>query len=455
MKEKKEAPEKKFRTRGENGGRRPKARYLLIALLIVAALGAAAFLRFGGGAVRAERITAAKQPLQDWYTESASLHLGSDVTRISEVSGSVLEICVKEGDSVAAGDLIVRIDPQNYHYELAMAEAARSGYQAQLNAQKAGQVMSASPQEYVNSLSRQLSGAEAAYQAAKTLYDADQALYEAGSISRAQFEKDSADYQAAKAAYEQAQQLYQDSAARLGSLGGGANANSLFFEGETSQIRSLISAQDSLISQLRDQIGKCEVRAEQDGIIKNIEIENVSTVSAGTPLFTLSRRSESGITAEADLLTSVSPYVSVGSPVRARIKTRGDDIVLSGHVTEIYDYAEQGTSALGLEEYRVHVKALLEADEGTDPERFDGYGADLEVLLFDRDDCIVIPSSAAYKENGSYHVLKVVDGRAQSAPISVLYSSGSEIAVSAGLEEGEEILNNIDQEGIKDGVRIR
>jgi hypothetical protein len=37
----------------------------------------------------------------------------------------------------------------------------------------------------------------------------------------------------------------------------------------------------------------------------------------------------------------------------------------------------------------------------------------------------------------------------------VLYSSGSEIAVSAGLEEGEEILNNIDQEGIKDGVRIR
>ena len=73
----------------------------------------------------------------------------------------------------------------------------------------------------------------------------------------------------------------------------------------------------------------------------------------------------------------------------------------------------------------------------------------------DRDDCIVIPAGAVYKENGTYYVLKAENNLAVSSPISVLYSSGTEIAVADGLSEGEEILNNIDQEGIKDGMRIR
>ncbi len=438
-------------------GRGRRTRLTVSACVLAAAVLVFVILHARSGAVPAERVTAEKRPLQDWYTENAVLRMGEDVTCIAEVSGSILEIPVREGETVKAGDLILRIDAQDYLYERELAQAARDGLRAQLDVQKASQVMTVSPQEYVSTLSQQLTSAQASLQAVKTVWDADQTLYGIGSISTAQYERDKAAYEAALAACEQAQQRYDESTKRLAEMNAqdGDDADRRFYEGETAQIEAQIAAQETLIRRLDDRIEKCGVRAECGGVVKNILVRDVSAVSAGTPLFTFSRREGKAGYAEADVLTSAAVYLHEGTPVRVRLRTRGDDRVLTGHVTEVHGYADRTASALGLEEYRVHVKAALDPLQDGGPAVPDGSGADMELLLFDRDDCIVVPSGAVYKKDGNYYVLKESGGRACAAPVSVLYSSGSEMAVSSGLEEGAVILNNIDREGIREGARVR
>ena len=441
-------------------------------ILTAALLAGAAVLISRPGAVAVSRVKAEKKLLQDWYTENAVLHLGQDVTRISEVSGPVLRIHAKEGSQVKKGDLILEIDSKDYQTQRTLTEAALKGYRAQLDLQKVSQIMTASPQEYVSSLEQQLSGAEAAWQAAKTVYEADQKLYAIGSISTAQYQQDTAAYEAALAAYEQARKRYDESSGRLASMeDGGALADRQFYDGGTAQIEAQIEAQEALLAQLDDRIAKCTVRAESDGVVKSIFVKDVSAVAEGSPLFTFSEREAGSAIAEADILTSAAPYIKEGTPVRVRIRTRGDDQVLEGSVTEVHGYADKSTSALGLEEYRVHIKAAVNAaasgaDGGqadmagqTDASGLtalpDGFGADLEILLFDRDDCVVIPSGAIYKEQGRSYVLKEEGGRAVSVPVEVLYSSGTDAAIAAGLSDGEEILNNIDQEGLHPGVKVK
>ena len=58
-----------------------------------------------------------------------------------------------------------------------------------------------------------------------------------------------------------------------------------------------------------------------------------------------------------------------------------------------------------------------------------------------RKSCIVIPQAATYELQNRIFVFKVVDGKAQSAPITVFkLNNGTEYIVESGLEAGDVII---------------
>lgn len=159
-------------------------------------------------------------------------------------------------------------------------------------------MMTASPQEYLEQIRQEMEAAQAKYQSAKTVYDGSNVLYESGSISRLEMESQEAEYKAALLAWQQAKGRYEESLRYLEDLKkegiDETTINNRFYESEKSQLTAQIEAQKASISNLEDTIGKCQVKAEHDGIITSLPVKNVSAVQQGQTVAILKSSDEAG-----------------------------------------------------------------------------------------------------------------------------------------------------------------
>jgi len=78
---------------------------------------------FGGFAVPVETATVKQGPIEDRFTMVGSLEASESITVVSEIDGTVDALPFKEGQKVAAGALLVRLDDEELSAEVARAEA--------------------------------------------------------------------------------------------------------------------------------------------------------------------------------------------------------------------------------------------------------------------------------------------------------------------------------------------
>ena len=202
---------------------------------------------------------------------------------------------------------------------------------------------------------------------------------------------------------------------------------------------------------MEDTIGKCQVKAEHDGIITSLPVKNVSVVQQGQTVAILKSSDEAG--AQADVLTNIAPYIQVGSPVKATLTLRGKNQVYEGTVSQVYDYASKGISALGLDEYRVHVK--VEFSEDCDLSGKDGYGVNLQFQLYKESGCLVVPASAVFTVDDQEYVFLVKGNRTVKTPVTLSYETADSAVIETGIGEGDMVVSKADEEGMADGIRIR
>lgn len=227
--------------------------------------------------------------------------------------------------------------------------------------------------------------------------------------------------------------------------------NSRFYESEKSRLAAQIKAQETSLAQIGDWIRDCTVYAGTDGIVTSLPVREMSLIQSGETAAVISAGGEAG--AEADVLTAIAPYIREGDPVEAVLTLRGREETYQGTVREVYGYALPDTSALGLSEYRVHVKVSLEgAEELLDKE---GYGVDLNFLLYQKDDCLTVPADAVFETDGEHFVYQKERGRAVKRPVEVEYETGNAAVISGGLSEGDLVIGKVDEEGIYEGARVR
>ncbi len=431
---------------------------LAVAGIIAIAAGIAVRLYAGKG-IKVEKAVVTRTGLKDTYTEEGRLTGGDRIAIISEVSGPVAEICVDRNSEVHRGDLLYRIADSDYRFQKQQAESALAGLQAQLDQSRISQVMTSSPTEYMSSLERERDAARAAFESAQTSYNAAQALYATGDVARVELEQISAQFQSAQAAYTQAQARFEESSRKLQELEAqGLDTEALnehFYGSEERQLEAQIGQEEELVAHLEEQIGKCEQRADRDGRVISLPVKDMTTVQAGQVTVEIQGMEEDS--AEADVLTSIAPYIRPGDPVEIRLHLRGNDKTCRGEITEVYDYAEKGTSALGMDEYRVHVRAKLSEALKAGPAGHEGYGIDLVFTLFDEDNVLVVPSGAVFRAEGRDYVYVVENGHAVRREITVLYSAAAVKALDeaeSDVREGEIVIDRVDTKGIYEGVKV-
>ena len=431
-------------------------RIVLLALLLLCGAGGFAAYRLHKTGVPAEISPAVRKAVRDSYTEEGVIRAGEAYQVIPEVSGPVAELCVSENQVVHAGDLLFRIDDTEYTYRQQIAGSTLDGYRAQLEQNRIGQVMTATPEEYLASLRKQKDAAEAALRAAQSTYEAYQALYASGDVSRTDFEQAEAAFQAAQTDAAETGSRYSSANEALKSLKDagieGKALNERFYGSDTERLEAQIRAAETELQHLTEQVEKCRVRADRDGIIAELPVKQLSAVAAGQPAAVI--RESGGSHVETDILTSAAPYLKVGMPAEIRLRLRGKDEQYEGRISEIYDYAEKGVSALGVDEFLVHV-IVEPLEDSFGPVSREGYGVNVTFPLYDAEDALTVPAGAVFESDGQDYVYTVREGTAVKTPVEILYRTTGDAVIGSGLGEGETVIRRADTEKVYDGVKIR
>ena len=399
---------------------------------------------------------AERETLEDVFTEEGRITAGDTVRYIAEVSGPVEKVYAEKNRRVKKGEVLFTISDSAYTNAMEAAESEAAGYRAQLEQTSVGQVMTAAPTEYIETLEKRKAAADAALKAARSSYEAGRALLDSGAVSQNDFAETEALYRKAAAEAEEAGLRFRESREMLKKLQesgvGYEDLNRLFYESETERIKAALSAAEAEASFQKEQREKCTVMALEDGIVTDLPVKELSFITAGQPAAVISE--ERGLFAEADVLTSAALYIKEGDPVRAEISLKGKNLLLSGKVTEVYDYADQRTSALGLPEYRVHVRAELE--EGPEASHgIEGYGADLKFTLYRGENVLTVPAGAVFETDGKEYVYLVSGSRAVKTEVETEYKTAARAVIAGGLQEDSEVIREADAEGIFDGAKIR
>lgn len=229
----------------------------------------------------------------------------------AQVGGEIIEVFVSEGDTVEAGDLLFRIDPEPYRLQIAQADAAIAGAQANVTA-------------LANS--SDLSGADiaAAHEDiafAEADFERKDALFKRGFVTKAEHDAALHRVNQAREALRQAEARRRAARAKL--------ANGSAVPGENPQVAA--GKAQRAVAQLA--LRRTEVRAPVGGRIAQADrLQRGQQLVQGLPVLTLVADDSSYV--EANFKETDLAEMRVGQPAEVHFDAY-PGIVLKGHVASI------------------------------------------------------------------------------------------------------------------------
>lgn len=392
---------------------------------VLAAAGVAAALAlllgwaFAPRPLPVETAVAAVGPFETTIDEDARTRLAERFVIGAPLAARVERSALREGDTVAAGDVVAVLRPVPSPL---LDERTRAEQRARLGAAEAGvtrartriEAAQVAVAQAANELRRTEQLAQQGF-VAPTKADADRLAAQA-----AQKELDTAVAGAHVAGHE------LDQARAALAAGGGADGGRSF-----------------------------PLRAPVGGRVLRILQPSEATVAPGAPLVEIGdvRRLE----VVAELLTTDALQARRGSAVR--IERWGGPVGLVGEVRRVEPSAFTKVSALGVEEQRVNV--IIEIT--SPPEQWqglgDGYRVGVRILTRSEPRVLKVPVSAVFPlpgaaAPGAAHAVFVVEGgRARQRPVRLEARNASEAWIADGLVEGTEVIV-YPPAAVTDGARV-
>ena len=310
----------------------------------------------------------------------------------TEVSGTIKNFNVKEGQHVRANEVLIEIDDQEYRLKWERAEALRLKYLSDLLLDK----QFAEPDKELDSRARErISQAEQEFSKAGSLFGQ-------GMISREEFEK-------AKRNYETVL------------IESGIKKDEVM-----AASKGLTQAEiDTKIAQM--EIEKTKIKAPFMGIITDIKVSPQEHVSAGRELFTLVNISQ--LKVQAKVLESEVGKMKVGHEAALRFSAYPGK-VFKGRVEAI-------SPVIKPEDRTCTVHILVDNPE---EEVKPGMHAEVEIAADIYKDRLLVPQEAVLVRGGRKLVFVVEEGLAKWRYIEVGLENEDYAEVLDGVKEGEAVI---------------
>ena len=336
---------------------------------------------------------------------------GEGVTRVNErfviaapVTGKLLRIALEEGDSVKKGSVVASVlpaelDARSYSEASSRAGSARAALdEAVARQRRVGLVL--------DQAERRL----ARYQN----------LYREGAIAQESFELAENEANIAKKEADQARSGVQ--AARF----------------------NLAALQATVDRQVG---GKAVTAlAPVDGRVLKIHEKSERLITAGATLVEIG--DPSAIELVIDVLSSDAIMVKQGS--RVLVTNWGGDKELQGVVKTVEPAAFNKVSALGIEEKRVNIVAVLGTNE---PLLGDNFRVQASIVLREAKSVLQVPVSSLFRGKNGWHLFVIENGKAVDRSVTLGMRGTWQAEVLSGVSEGQRVVVHPSNE-LKDGMAV-
>ncbi|MGH2667432.1 efflux RND transporter periplasmic adaptor subunit [Flavobacterium sp.] len=328
-----------------------KTKYILLGIVValVALLGLSKAGVFGdkkkGTEVEIAKIE--QRTIIETVSGTGKIQPEIEVKISSEVSGEIIALPVKEGQTVKKGDLLVRVNPELYTSGLNRSQAGLSNT-------KAG-----------------LSQADAQFKEAKASYERNKKLFDKGIISKSEWDKSIAAFEGAQASKQAAYYNVQSASAT--------------------------------VNESKENLGKTAIYAPVDGTISRLDVELGERVlgtqqMAGTEMMRVANLNNMEV--EVDVNENDIVKIEIGDSAKVEV-----DAYLKkefkGIVTSISNSASTALSADQVTNFKVKVRILKEsyADlTAGKPSNFSpfrpGMTATVDIITTRKENVITAPISA-------------------------------------------------------------
>jgi HlyD family secretion protein len=313
--------------------------YILLGLLaaVVVAAVVKASNKPKGEEVSVEK--AQKRTVRETVSASGKIYPETEVKISSDASGEIVELYVKEGDSVTVGQVLAKIRPDEYQSAVEQGEASVSSARSQREISASNAVGSAAQIEQLKADKRR---AESQLEVSRNTQERNEKLYKDGVISTTEYETSRNNLRAAESSLSMAEASLRSAESSLTS----AKENIRVAEFG-------VSSASARLKELRTSLQKTIITAPVSGIVSKLSVEKgervVGTLQmSGTEMMRIANLHSMEVqvdVSENDIL-KVSVNDEANIEVDAYLGQK-----LKGKVTEIANSATNtGTAALNTDQ---------------------------------------------------------------------------------------------------------
>jgi len=420
-----------------------------ILLWVVPALMVVAALVFMSRPQPLEVETAALRPgtIESFVTEEAETRLDDEYSVAMPVGGRLFRIDAKVGTMVKKGDVIARIDPFERREKRKLLAARVREIEAMIVGVdkakpkpediKTAELTVEQARLRLDAAKKALEVARINFEQEKKQYLRRKELVREGSISQARFDEAERSYLTLKSRHDEAvlnhgagARAWEETQVRLKRLRDSIDDN----EYQRTAYLAQIEQTQSRIAVLADELEKTEIRAPVSGPILEKYQEDTRVLPAGTPLIKIGDMES--IRVEADVLSEEVGQVKVGQEARIFGLAIGPE-PLVGKVERIHPAGFQKISSLGIEQQRVKV---IFAFDNSDLQLRPGVRVDVSVVTGRRENVLLMPERALFKQEGSWRAFLVREGRAVITAVEVGMRNDDFAEVGKGASAGDTVI---------------
>jgi RND family efflux transporter MFP subunit len=388
-----------------------------------------------------EVAAAAQGTMAESVTVTGTIKAARESSITAQISGRVLEVRVREGDSVKTGEVLIRLDPSEPASQARQAEAGVEGAQARLEAtQRRLEIVEEGARQEERAIARnQLDQAESALRTTEADLNRLKGLYEQGAVSKQQLDGAQMAYDTTKAQRDSARKSLEltEKGARPEEI----EAARKDVEAAAAGLRQA----NAMLAEARDRLGYTVIRAPISGVVfeRNVEPGEIVSPGGGGPLLRIA--DPSSVYYQATVPERVALRVRTGQRVEVMVQGDGERPV-EGEVERMVSVANPSSR-----DFLLRI-GIIGGVGLTRPGMF----ARGSVVVRESRGAVIVPKDALVEREGKLLAFVVVGGKAQRREVQTGIADSERAEIVSGIRPGESVVV-VGAQGLKDGdlVQVR
>jgi HlyD family secretion protein len=327
-----------------------------------------------------------------------------------KITSTITKFYIQRGSRVKEGQLLAVLE----NADLAGAEEQSKGEYEQAEAAYATTTESSLPQQ-IQKAELDAGAANAAYEAAKKVYEARKGLFAQGAIPRRELDTAEVAMVQARSQNEQAQKQVSD----------------LKRVGKEQELKSasgqLVAAKGKYLS-AKAQLGYSEIHSPINGVVTDRPLYEGELAAANQPILTVMNTAK--LIAKAHIAQAEAVQLKVGDTAEITVPDTAEPV--KGKVTLVSPALDPGSTTI-----EVWIEAIKPP-----PTLKPGMNVSIEATAKSASDALIVPRSAIFKtsDGSEYVMLAGSDRKAHQTDVKVGIANKEFAQILSGVKQGDQII---------------